>query len=134
MAITYSVPAGQVFALNGPATVTVGASYEEPVISARGEQPDTPVLNSITPSTAVVGDVDVEMVCTGSGFTPDSKIVFNGGDEATDFLSDTEIKTTVKPSLVSAAIDVPVSVRNGPLYSADQTFSFTASGGATSRR
>ncbi|MEY9428147.1 hypothetical protein ABH975_003462 [Bradyrhizobium ottawaense] len=133
MAITYSVPAGQVFAINGPATVTVGASHEEPVISARGEQPDAPVLNSLSPATAVSGDPDLVLSCSGSGFDANSTIVFAEHDEPTTLVSDTEVTTIVKPSLFAAA-DVAVCVRNGPLYSANQTFSFTAAGGQTSGR
>ncbi|WLB24942.1 IPT/TIG domain-containing protein [Bradyrhizobium japonicum] len=124
MGINYSVPAGQVLTVHGPATVNVGASYEEPVISTPGNPPPAPVLNSLSPATAVSGDPDFVLSCIGSGFDASTTIVFGDYDEPTTLVSDTEVTTIVKPSLFAPA-DVPVSVRNGPLYSANQTFTFT---------
>jgi hypothetical protein len=84
----------------------------------------------------VVGEADVEMTVAGTGFTHYSQIVFNGGDEITNYVSDTELTTTVKPSLVSTAIAVPVAVRNGGKVSNEMTFTFTDAGtmGAQARK
>ena len=60
----------------------------------------------------------------GSGFTATSVITFNGGDEVTAFVSDTELTTGVKPSLAQAEVDVPVTVKNGAVESEPATFSF----------
>lgn len=84
-----------------------------------------PTLTALTPSTAEVGGTDIVMVATGTGFTAASVIVFNGGDEPTDFLSDTEVSTTVKPSLASGPGAVPVTVRDAGGASAALDFTFT---------
>jgi len=84
-----------------------------------------PAIISLTPSTAVRGTDDFEMAVNGTGFKTDTVIVFNGGDELTDYISDTEVRTGVKPSLVSAAVTVPVCVRNGATLSNTMNFSFT---------
>ena len=136
MGINYSVPAGSVFTLNGPATVEVKSTFEEPIIAPVGEFPEAPVLTSLEPATAVSGDADIVMKCIGSGFTDETVIKFGDFDEPTTLISDTEVSTGVKPSLFAPAA-VPVCVRNGPLYSESQTFTFTEAGdgaGRTNRR
>ena len=91
--------------------------------------PDTetkPVLNSIDPSSAQLGDPDVTMTVNGGKFVDGSVIVFNGGDEPTTFVGDLQLTTVVRPSTASAAIGVPVWVRNpdGQRTDAEQTFTF----------
>lgn len=71
-----------------------------------------PVLTSLDPDTATLGDPDVTLRCLGSGFNVDSVIVFNGGDELTTFVSDSEVTTIVRPSTASVAGSYPVLVRN----------------------
>lgn len=88
-------------------------------------QPASPTISALTPNTAVLGDPDVTMVVTGTDFTPQSVIVFNGTDEPIVFISDTEISTVVKPSIDWGAVAAPVSVRNGSLESNELDFTFT---------
>ena len=66
------------------------------------------------------------MTVIGTGFTQNSMIVFNEGDEVTTYVDHNNLTTTVKPSLVSAAIQVPVQVREGQETSAPLMFEFTA--------
>ena len=87
--------------------------------------PDPISLTSINPTSAVIGSADFTLSVTGEGFTENSVIVFNGGDEPTTFVSDTELTTGVKPSLVSNAITVPVEVREGTFTSEPLDFEFT---------
>lgn len=94
-----------------------GAPSPEP-----GEEPS---LASIDPTEAEIGSEDIVMTAIGTNFTPTSLIYFNGGAEATTFVSDTELTTGIKPSLVGAAIDVPVWVQQGSVKTEEQTFSFT---------
>ena len=94
---------------------------------AEGATP--PVVDSVEPASAAIGDPDLELVVIGSGFTADSVIVFNGGDEPTVFHDAMQLSTGVKPSLVSAAVAVPVAVRNGSTMSNEMMFSFTAAAG-----
>lgn len=71
-----------------------------------------PHLTELDPDTAVVGGDDLVMHVRGTGFTPQSVIVFNGGDERTTYVSATELTTIVKPSTASGPWTVPVTVRN----------------------
>lgn len=84
-----------------------------------------PTLTSIDPATAEMGGADVTMTLTGTNFTETSIIYFNNGAENTEFVSDTELTTVVKPSLVSTAIEVPVWVQQGSVQTDPQTFAFT---------
>jgi len=103
-----------------------------------GVEEDPPILDSLEPAEAEVGGPDLTLRCLGSGFSAASVIVFNGGDEVTMFVSETELTTGVKPSLVSMSVPVPVQVRNGlqpeaPI-SAPQTFTFVDPEVLTRRR
>jgi hypothetical protein len=94
-------------------------------ISDVSPQQEVPVLNSIDPSTAVLGDPDVTMTCVGSKFTPNSVIMFADNPEPITFVSSSEISTIVKPSLGWGAVSVPVFVKNGLKESAKLSFTFT---------
>jgi len=87
----------------------------------------TPTLASISPNTAVKGGADLTMTCTGTGYVAGvTRIVFNGGDEPTTFISATQVSTVVKPSTVTVAGAYPVLVRNGAQISTTpRTFTFT---------
>jgi hypothetical protein len=86
-----------------------------------------PVITGLNPSTAVVGSPSFTLHVMGTGFSPLSVIVFNGGEEPTTYVSDTELTTDVDMSTVGAAVDVPVHVVSGDgVISDPMTFSFTA--------
>lgn len=87
--------------------------------------PVAPIVTSLEPATAVIGDPSFDIHVIGTGFTPDSVIVFNGFDEPTTFVSDTELTTGVNMPLWQAPAVVPVSVRNGNLVSEALNFEFT---------
>jgi hypothetical protein len=90
-----------------------GSSFEiehEPI-------PAPPALTSLSPDTAVSGDPDFTLTCTGTGFTADTVIKFGDFDEPTTFVSDTEVTTIVKPTLFAPAT-IPVLV-HGVLFSTD---------------
>ena len=90
------------------------------------EPPAPPELTSLSPNTAVSGDAtDITMSCIGSGFTPDSIIVFNGYIEPTTFVSDTEVTTGVKPSLFAVPAVCPVEVHTGSQVAGPIDFTFT---------
>jgi hypothetical protein len=88
------------------------------------ELADPPTLTSLSPDTAVSGDPDFVLTCTGTNFVPGSVIHFGIEDEPTTLVSDTEVTTGVKPSLFAPAV-VPVTVRTGNLISDPVDFTFT---------
>ena len=100
---------------------------EPPGPEATPEPPEgeAPTLSSIEPNISPVGGPDIEMHAYGTGFTAASIITFNGGDEPTTFVSDTDIYTTVKPSTAGVMGAFPVTVRNGAQESAAVDFTFT---------
>ena len=93
----------------------------------RLEGVEQPSITSLTPDTAVCGDVkDITMVVEGTGFHPKSVIVFGEHDEPTKFISATQVSTGVKPSLFVEPDAVPVTVRNaGFAPSNEMPFTFT---------
>ena len=87
---------------------------------------EVPTVGSLVPSTVVLGEPSFDIHVIGTGFTPYSKIVFNGFDEPTTYISDTELTTGVNMPLWQAPVVVPVSVRTGEQYSEPVDFEFTA--------
>lgn len=86
-----------------------------------------PTVASLNPNTAESGDpTDVTMVVTGTGFTEASVIIFNGFDEPTTLISDTQCSTIVKPSLFVVPAVCPVQVRDAGGTSNSVDFTFTA--------
>lgn len=84
-------------------------------------------LTSIAPNTAVVGGPDVTLTVTGTNFTEDSVILWNGSPEPTVFVSPTQLTTVVRPSTASGPSTLPVRVRTEDGFeTAPQTFTFTA--------
>jgi hypothetical protein len=139
MGVNIEVKDGETAEVKGPAMINVTSDVPgsvtidgEPVMQPPPDiplpDPDVaPVVVSLTPDTAVAGDADdITMVVGGTGFTPTSVIVFNGFDETTVFIDDTQVSTIVKPSLFTVPDEVPCSVRNGTEESEDELlFIFT---------
>ena len=73
----------------------------------------------------MIGSTDFTLRVIGTNFTDTSVIVFNGGDEPTTFVSDTELETGIKPSTASVAGSYPVIVKQGTYFTPPQQFTFT---------
>jgi hypothetical protein len=58
-----------------------------------------PVLNNVSPDTAVFNYGDLELTISGSNFINDSKIIFNGMEIETEYISATELNATVPASI-----------------------------------
>jgi len=91
-----------------------------------GEEGEAPDLErSLDPDEADAGDAtDIVMHVHGTGFTEQSVIYFNGLQEPTTFVSETEVTTGVKPSLFVVPAVCPVTVRNGEHESDALEFEF----------
>ena len=90
-----------------------------------GEEGEAPDLESLDPDEADAGDAaDIVMHVHGTGFTEQSVIYFNGLQEPTTFVSETEVTTGVKPSLFTVPAVCPVTVRNGEHESDALEFEF----------
>jgi len=111
---------GTTASINEPPGSTIGANVG-------GETPpaaEPPDLLDIDPDIATIGDADLTLTCTGEGFTADSVITFNGGDEPTTYVSDTTLTTIVKPSTAGIAGEFPVTVKNAAGESEPLMFEF----------
>ena len=82
------------------------------------------VLSDISPDSMVVGSGTFPLSVTGSGFTPESVVVFNDLDMPTTFVSQTEL--TADCPVEAAATIVDVEVHRGDDMSDVLTFEFTA--------
>jgi hypothetical protein len=97
-------------------------TFDQPIGNVA--KPVAPVLTALIPDSVGYGGADVLLTIIGSGFTPESMIVWNGGDEVTVVVSSTAITTRVETSTATGPLAVPVAVRNGDLVSNELTFMF----------
>ena len=101
-------------------------AYVALVLILTGGSVRVPLITSLTPSSAEIGDPNFTLHVHGTGFDSLSKIYFNGGEEPTTFVSATELTTGVDMSTVSGPISVPVQVLRGDgVPSNESMFTFT---------
>jgi len=85
-----------------------------------------PVVTSLSPSSVVLGSPSFDVHVIGTGFKPDSVIVFAGHNEPTTFVSATELTTGVDMSVWAGPDAVPVAVLNADGVQSDpMNFTFT---------
>jgi hypothetical protein len=78
---------------------------ESPTASFTVNNP-VPVISSISPDSATVGDSEIIITVSGSDFTPDSTVEF---DEVDQMSQHTPITTYISPTTLSARISMPSS-------------------------
>lgn len=105
-----------------PIVVGVEPAQDE-VTPAAEPDPDAPVpvVTSILPNNTKVGGDDFTLSVYGEGFTEDTVILFNDGEEPTEFVDASRVRTLVKPSTASGPAIVPVSVKGA---AASMNFAF----------
>jgi IPT/TIG domain len=131
----HHVAEGKQMLIVGPAKVDIrGATYEKHFKEKDFVLPEEPTLSSINPSSAVIGGEALTLEAIGSGFTEESVIVFNGGEEATTFVDETRLTTGVQPSTAGTPGGFPVLVRTFTHETAPQTFSFTEAARSSRKR
>ena len=87
-----------------------------PVITAtRGPafdgDPTPPVLTSLVPAAAQLGDPSFTLHVHGTGFRNSDVILWNGSAEPTTWVSATELTTAVNMATAEVAAAIPVAVR-----------------------
>jgi len=110
---------------SGHTWMVLPASINEP---PKLDMPEAPVIASIAPDTAAIGDPSFTLVVTGTGFYADSVIVFAGHDEPTTLEADGTLTTGVDMSVWLGPDTLPVQVRNFDVVSNAVYFTFTAAG------
>ena len=71
-----------------------------------------PGISSLTPPSLLVGGADFTLTVTGSGFISDSVVRWNGVDQVTIFVSDTELQAAIPASDIATAGTPSVAVFN----------------------
>jgi hypothetical protein len=98
---------------------TEEAPVEEPPAEEAKADGPTPTVTGILPNNAKVGGDDLVLSVYGSNFTEDTKILFNNGEEPTEFVDASRVRTIVKPSTASGPAIVPITVKG-----ASESFNF----------
>ena len=85
-----------------------------------------PIVTSLTPNSAEIGDPSFTLHVHGSNFKNTDKIVFAGVEEPTTFVSASELTTGVDMNMWLGPDALPVLVQSQDgVLSAPQTFTFT---------
>lgn len=82
-----------------------------------------PTLTAIAPAGATVGAPDLTVTATGTLFTPDAKVMLDGRELSTTFVSPTSLTATVAVPATAGAYPVTVIQSGGE--SGAQTFTVT---------
>jgi hypothetical protein len=82
------------------------------------------VLSDVDPDAMVVGTGTFPLTVTGSGFTPESIVVFDDADAPTTFVSQTELRADCPVSATAEIVDV--EVHRGEDMSDVLSFEFSA--------
>jgi hypothetical protein len=85
-------------------------AYDAIVLVLTGKSVTVPEVTSISPTSAKLGDPSFMLHVTGKGFTGESKIIWNGSEEPTTYVSATELTTNVDMSTAEVAMSIPVAV------------------------
>jgi hypothetical protein len=89
--------------ISGTSAVTLFAITELPGAPV-------PVLSGLTPATVLAGGSDFTLTVTGSGYTVDSVVRWDGSDRATTFVSEGELQALIPASDIASAGTAPVTV------------------------
>jgi len=112
------IPAADIAAA-GTATVTVfsptpGGGTSNPSTFTITYLAPVPTVTSISPSSGTAGAGNFQIVVTGTNFTTDSKVRWNGLDRNTTFVSSTEMRGAINAADVAAVGSASVTVYNAP--------------------
>jgi len=82
-------------------------------------------ISQLVPAAAAIGGPGFTLTVVGTGFVAGDAIWFNNSPEATAFVSDTQLSTTVKAFMSTTPGDYPVKVVSDGVDSNELSFSFT---------
>jgi hypothetical protein len=87
----------------------------------------SPVLSSITPSSAVAGGTGFTLTANGSNFQSDATVRWNGADRTTTFVSSTQLAASIPSTDIATSGTAQVTAANpGATASNALTFTITA--------
>ena len=79
-------------------------------IRARLQTTQSPMLTLLSPNSVIAGGPAFTLTLTGTNFTPDSVVRWNGGDRPTTFVSATQLQAMIPASDIAAAGTASVTV------------------------
>lgn len=91
-----------------------------------GGETVTPVITSLEPDEATIGEETFDLFVIGEGFTENSVIVFAGYEEPTDLEDDGSLSTGINMDVWKGPDTVKVAVKNGDKLSNEMDFTFHA--------
>ncbi|MDD1657333.1 MAG: lectin like domain-containing protein [Methanomicrobiales archaeon] len=113
--LSAAIPAADI-ATAGSAAVTVytpapgGGTSSPQTFTVTPAASPLPVLSSISPSTATAGGAAFTLTVTGSSFTSQSKVRWNGADRTTTYVSATQLTTAIPAADIATAGTASVTV------------------------
>lgn len=88
-----------------------------------------PILTTINPKSAVAGGTNASLTVTGSGFVPQTQVLFNGSPRDTTFASSTSVTVNLTQADLGAAQVAQIVVRNpAPGGGTSQPLTFAVNG------
>ena len=112
-------------------TVSLGSNASNPTIFTIGVS-NTPVLTSMTPSSATVSGPQFTLTVNGSNFASGATVVWNGGLLVTTFVNATQLTATVPAGLIAGTGSANVTVINpSGTNTTSNALSFTITGAAS---
>jgi hypothetical protein len=115
-------PHPQMASINEPPGSNVLGKTAEDI----GGETVTPVITSLEPDEATIGEETFDIFVHGTGFTENSVIVFAGYEEPTDLEDDGTLSTGINMDVWQGADVVKVAVKNGDKTSNEVDFTFHA--------
>jgi len=108
----------------GTAAITVNSSGAASNVSMFSINPVTTnlVISALTPSSAQAGGAGFTLTVNGSGFTTNSRILWNGTPVSTIFWSSTQLTGTLSAAFIATQGTAAVSVNNNVTVSNSATF------------
>jgi outer membrane protein assembly factor BamB len=73
-----------------------------------------PRLSALNPGSAISGSGDLPLEVAGSGFRPESQVVWNGSLRPTVFVSESLLRATLSAADLAASAEIAVAVMNPP--------------------
>ncbi|MBI5295495.1 MAG: alpha amylase C-terminal domain-containing protein [Chloroflexi bacterium] len=118
-AASFTVPA------NSAVAIHVGQKVAVPL-------PTPPTVSSISPVKATYGITSLPLTVTGSGFTQNTNIMWNGAPLSTTYVNSTTLQVTLtSANLGTSAANIPVSVSDPEDGAATSSFTFQVIAPAT---
>ena len=113
--------------------LTLFFAVEQPRTTLANGINKTPALSSISPNSAVAGGAGLTLNVTGSNFSGQSAIVWNGSQRPTIAISSTQLQATILSSDIASTGTNQVAVYNpGPKGGTSNSMAFTVAAAAIS--